>query len=61
MVKFLDGATEAHWAAWSETLNLSWYGFLEEHGLKKSSNVLISTIQDCFKSITVHPVSKMKL
>ena len=49
MVKFLDGATEAH------TLNglddqklLSWYGFHEEHGLKNSSNVF-PLFQDCYQ------------
>ena len=36
---------------------LSWYGFHEEHGLKKSSNVLL-LFQDCYRSITVHPVSR---
>ena len=36
---------------------LSWYGVHEEHGLKSSSNVF-SLFQDCYKNITVRPVSK---
>ena len=39
---------------------LSWDGFREEHGLKTSSNVF-QLFQECYKSITVRPVSKMKL
>ena len=36
---------------------LSWYGFHEEHGLRNSSTVF-PLFQDCYKSITVRPVSK---
>ena len=39
---------------------LSWYGFHEEHGLKNSSNVF-PLFQDRYNSITVRPVSNMKL
>ena len=38
---------------------LSWYVLHEEHGLN-SSNVF-PLFQDCYKSITVRPASKMKL
>ena len=58
MVKLLDGTTEAH--GLDDQKPLSRYDFHEEHGLKNSSNVF-PLFQDCYKSITVGPVSKMKL
>ena len=58
MVKFLDGATEAHWAHWAQAHKLSpWNGFHEEHGSENSSN-FSPLFQGCYKSITVHPFQR---